>query len=107
MSNAFEDRRSAFETKFKLDQETEFKVRNRRNKLLGFWLAEKMGVPESESEDYAKSVVMSDLDEPGDEDVIRKVMQDIGQRDANISEDDVRDKLLELFGVAAGEVTAD
>lgn len=107
MSNAFEDRRSAFETKFKLDQETEFKVRNRRNKLLGLWLAEKMGIETSGSDAYAKEVVMSDLDEPGDEDVIRKVMQDIGERGVNISEDDVREKLLELFGVAAEEITAD
>ncbi|MDA0241238.1 MAG: DUF1476 domain-containing protein [Proteobacteria bacterium] len=107
MSNAFEDRRSAFENKFKLDQETEFKVRNRRNKLLGLWLAEKMGITASDSENYAKDVVMSDLDEPGDEDVIRKVMKDIGERGANISEDDVREKHLELFGVAAEEITAD
>lgn len=102
-----DDRRKSFEAKFKLDEETAFKIRNRRNKYLGVWLAERLGMTESETDPYAKQVVMSDLDEPGDDDVLRKVMKDIADRGAKISEDDVRGKLDELFVVAAEEITSE
>ena len=77
MSDQFGDREKGFETKFKMDQETEFKVEARRNKLLGLWLAEKLGLPQSEYDSYAQEVILADLEEPGVEDIIRKVMKDI------------------------------
>ena len=76
-------------------EETDFRVAARRNKLLGLWLAGEMGVADAEA--YAKEVVISDLDEPGDEDVIRKVMADIAERGSSITEDQIRDKLAEFL----------
>ena len=71
MSTLFTDREKGFETKFKIDQETTFKVEARRNKLLG--------LPETEHEAYAKDVVLADLKEPGVED-IQMDIADIGAR---------------------------
>ena len=82
MSTKFSNREKGFEAKFKMDQKTTFKVEARRNKLLGLWLAEKLGLPVSEHETYAKDVVLADLQEPGVEDIMRKVMKDISDRGA-------------------------
>ena len=106
MSDQFGDREKGFETKFKMDQETEFKVEARRNKLLGLWLAEKLGLPESQHDSYAKEVILADLEEPGVEDIIRKVMKDIEQHGADITDSDIRLKLDE-FRKAAIEQIAD
>ncbi|MEL6793448.1 MAG: DUF1476 domain-containing protein, partial [Pseudomonadota bacterium] len=70
--SAFDEREQAFEKKFAHDAEMQFKAAARGNKLLGLWLAGEMGI--EDAEDYAKSVVISDLSEEGHEDVIRKVM---------------------------------
>tara|TARA_X000001036_G_C20157355_1_gene593906 strand:+ start:43 stop:363 length:321 start_codon:yes stop_codon:yes gene_type:complete len=96
MINSFDDREKGFEAKFKLDQETEFAITARRNKLLGLWLGEKLGLNDSEINEFAASVVASDLEEPGDEDVIRKCMADIKERGANISDEDIRNKIIEF-----------
>ncbi|MEE3000937.1 MAG: DUF1476 domain-containing protein [Pseudomonadota bacterium] len=96
MVNTFNDREKGFEAKFKLDQETEFKITARRNKLLGLWLGESLGLNESEIDNFAASVVASDLEEPGDEDVIRKCMTDIQERGANISYEDIKSKITEF-----------
>ena len=94
----------AHETQFKLTQEQEFKAEARRNRLLGEWLAERFGLPESEVADYAKSVVVADPEEPGVEDVMRKVMKDIAEHEADISEDEVREKLEALMDVAKQQI---
>lgn len=107
MSDAFSDREKSFEAKYKMDEELAFKVEARRNKLLGEWLADKFGMPSDEKADYAKSVVMADLDEPGIEDVVGKVMADIGERGVDVSEQDVRAKISELDGVAAEQLRSD
>ena len=104
-NDAFEDREKAFETKFKLDQETTFKVEARRNKLLGLWLAEKLGIVESEIENYAKEVVLSDLDEPGIEDLVRKVTSDIQTHGADIEENEIREKIRYFENIAIKEIT--
>ena len=98
------DREKGFEAKFKMDQETEFKVEARRNKLLGLWLAEKLGLPQSQHDSYAKEVIIADFEEPGVEDIIRKVMKDIEQHGANVTDSDIRLKLDE-FRKAAIEQT--
>lgn len=100
MSDAMNDRRKAFEEKFRLDQDLQFKVNARRDKLLGLWLGERLGLGGSALTDYATSVVMSDLAKPGDEDVIAKVLGDIKERGLAISEKEVHAKLIEL-GVTA------
>ena len=96
MVNSFRDREKGFEAKFILDQETEFKITARRNKLLGSWLAEQLGLNESEIDAFIASVVASDLEEPGYEDVIRKCMISIKERNAKINDDDIRNKIIEF-----------
>ena len=107
MSETFTGRQKGFEAKFKMDQETEFKVNARRNKLLGLWLAVKLGLPESHHDSYAKEVIVADLEEPGDEDLMRKVMKDIEQNKANITDSDIRQKLDEFHKDAIEQITAD
>jgi len=106
MAEVFNERKKGFEAKFKMDEEMEFKVSARRNKLFGLWLAEKLGFPESEHDAYATEVVLSDLEEPGIEDIIRKVMNDVENRGANLNESEVRLKLEEFFGIAAKELAS-
>ncbi|MCW8915081.1 MAG: DUF1476 domain-containing protein [Magnetovibrio sp.] len=100
MSDSFSDREKSFEAKQKMDDEMKFKAISRRNKLLGEWAAEKMGMEGSEIEAYAKTVVIADLEEPGDDDVLRKVLGDFESRSIEMSEDEVRDQLERLMGVA-------
>ena len=107
MSDVFNEREKGFEAKFKMDEEMEFKIAARRNRLLGAWLAEKLGLSESEHDAYASEVVLSDLEEPGIEDIIRKVMNDIESHGANLSESEVRLKMDELFGIAAKEIAGE
>ena len=106
MSNGFDDREKAFESKFSHDQETDFKVNARRNKLLGLWAADKLGLSEEEAQTYAQEVVKADFEEVGHEDVIRKVMKDFADKGVDISEHLVRTELEKLTGVARQQVTA-
>jgi hypothetical protein len=87
---SFDDRESAFENKFARDEEMAFRISARRNKLLGQWAAEKMGLTPEETDSYAKSVVQADFEEAGDEDVIRKLMGDLTQAGVSTSDDEVR-----------------
>ena len=73
----FDDRKDAFEKKFAHDEELRFKAMARRNKLLGLWAADRLGKSGAEAETYAKSVVMADFEEAGDDDVLRKVRADL------------------------------
>ena len=107
MSDSFQDREKSFEAKHKMDEEHQFKVVSRRNKLLGQWAAEKMGMSGAEIEAYAKTVVIADLEEPGDDDVVRKVMADFATHGVGISEDDLRGEMERLMGVAMEELKAD
>lgn len=95
--STFDDRENAFENKFAHDAEMQFKAEARRNKLLGLWAAELMGISGDEASAYATEVVKSDFEEAGDEDVFRKVSGDLGDA---ASEDDIRAKMTELLSVA-------
>src|SRR3546814_5382403 len=77
MMSAFDDRERAFETKFARDQEVLFRITARRNRLLGEWAAERMGLTPEETDAYAKAVVQADFEEAGDEDVLRKLEGDL------------------------------
>ena len=90
----FKDREKAFENKFAHDQELEFKAQARRNKLLGLWAAELMGLGGEEADVYAKEVVKADLEEAGDEDVFRKIRGDFDARGVEQS-DHQMEQLLE------------
>ena len=73
----FSDREQAFEAQFARDEDMQFRVTARRNKLVGLWAAERMGLTASEAAPYATSVVQADFEEAGDEDVVRKIMGDL------------------------------
>ncbi len=100
----FNEREKAFEAKFKLDEELRFKATARRNKLLGLWAAEKMGLNESEAEAYAKEVVKSDFQAPGDDDVLQKVLADLHGKDIEETERQLRKHMDELMEVAIEQV---
>lgn len=104
MADAFHDREQAFEAKFKLDEELEFRARARRNKLLGLWAAEAMGMAGGGAEAYARQVVAVDLEEPGDEDVIRKVMKDLSEHDVDMTEGRLRIKLEKMLQAAREQI---
>ncbi len=91
----FNDRERAEEAKFALDEETAFRIAARRNRLLGQWAAEKMGLTAEETDAYAKSVVQADFEEAGDEDVIRKLLGDLTGAGIEIDEAAVRAALEE------------
>jgi hypothetical protein len=100
----FDKRQEAYESMFARDQELRFKATARRNKLLGLWAAEKLGLSGSEAEAYAKSVVKADFDEPGDDDVLRKVMADFTAKAVDQSEHQVRRTMDELMATAIDQV---
>lgn len=103
----FDDRESAFENKFKHDKELEFKVTSRRNKLLGLWAAELLGIDGADAEVYAKSVVASDFDKPGDHDVLHKVLADFKAKNIDFSEHRLRKQMDELLAIAKHQVMSE
>lgn len=103
----FDKREEAFEAKFAHDEELTFKATARRNRLLGVWAAEKLGLAEEKAEAYAKEVVRSDFEEPGDDDVLRKVLADLEAADAGVSAGDLRAKMDELMAVAIEQVKSE
>ena len=89
----FDDRERAFEAKFAHDQDMQFRISARRNRLLGEWAAERMGLTPEETDAYAKSVVQADFEEVGDEDVIRKLAGDLTAAKVDISDSEIREAL--------------
>lgn len=96
----FDDREKAFENMFAHDQEMQFRIQARRNRLLGEWAAVRMGLTPEETDAYAKSVVQADFEEAGDEDVIRKLVGDMTQAGVDIDEAGVRVALEEQQVIA-------
>ena len=89
----FDDRERAFEAKFARDEEMQFRILARRNRLLGEWAARLMGLSEAETESYAKDVVRADFEEAGDEDVIRKVLGDLTSAGIDCDDAKIRETL--------------
>ena len=89
----FDDRERAFEAKFARDEEMQFRILARRNRLLGEWAARLMGLSEVETESYAKDVVRADFEEAGDEDVIRKVLGDLTSAGIDCDDGRIRETL--------------
>lgn len=102
----FDDREQGFEKKFALDQEQEFKAGARRNRLLGEWAAALMGLQGDRVAEYSRAVVKSDFELPGDEDVLRKVFEDLKGSGVQVTEGDVRMKMAELLAQAREQVKA-
>ena len=104
--SSMDKRGQDFERKFALDEELKFKAVNRRNKLLGLWAAEKMGVSGDAAAAYAKEVVASDFEEAGDDDVLRKVLADLTAKGVSVSEAELRAKMEALIAEAVAQVKA-
>ena len=103
---SFQDKERAEETKYALDQEQEFKVMARRNKLLGLWAAEKLGLTGDAASKYAKDVVLSDFEEAGDEDVFRKVKADLSEAKVVFTDEEIRSQMAALMSVAMQQIEA-
>ena len=96
----FDNREKAFENRFARDQELQFKIIARRNRLLGHWAAGLMGLTDVEAESYAKDVVRADFEEAGDEDVIRKILGDLTSAGVDCEEARIREALEHKFAEA-------
>ena len=89
----FDDRERAFEAKFARDEEMQFRILARRNRLLGEWAAGLMGLTGEETDAYAKEVIQADFEEAGDEDVIRKLLGDLTAAGSEVTEAEIRTRL--------------
>lgn len=104
--STFDKREEGFEKKFAHDEELLFKANARRNKMLGLWAAEKLGKSGADAEAYAKTVVVADLEEAGDEDVFRKIRKDFDAAGVQQSDHQIRREMDELLAKAVAEVKA-
>ena len=102
----FDKREEGFEKKFALDEELKFRATARRNKLLGMWAAEKLGVTGPAAEAYAKEVVTADFEEPGDDDVFRKIRKDFDAKGIAQSDHQIRRAMEELMEQAVAQIKA-
>lgn len=104
--SSFDKREDGFEKKFAHDEELRFKANARRAKLLGLWAAEKLGKSGADADAYAKTVVMADFEEAGDDDVFRKVRKDFDAAGVDQSDHQIRRTMEELMGRAIEEIKA-
>ena len=100
----FDSRKDGYEKKFAHDEELRFKATARRNKLLGLWAAEKLGKVGDEADAYAKDVVRADFEEPGDEDVFRKIRADFDAANVEQSDHQIRRSMDELMATAIEQI---
>ena len=105
--STFDKREEGFERKFAHDEELRFKATARRNKLLGLWAAEHLGLEGPAADDYAKEVVRADLEEPGDEDVFRKIRADFDAKSVDQSDHQIRRTMTELMSTAIQQIEDD
>src|SRR5690554_8104062 len=102
--SSFDKRGEGFEKKFVHDEELQFKATARRNKLLGLWAAEKLGLSGEAAEQYAREVVRADFEEVGDEDVFRKIRKDFDDKGVDISDHLIRREMEEQMAVARQQI---
>jgi hypothetical protein len=98
--STFDNREDAFEAKYAHDEALKFKAHARRNKALGLWVAEKLGLAGADADAYARTLVEADLEEAGDEDVYRKVKADLDAKGLDVSEHRIRRTMDELLAEA-------
>jgi hypothetical protein len=104
---SFEDREKGFERKFARDEELRFRATARRNKLLGLWAAGEMGIAGDAAQAYAREVIKADLEQPGEEDVFRKLRGDFDAKGIEVSDHQIRHKMSDLMGAALGQIEAE
>jgi len=102
--STFDKREEGFERKFAHDAELRFKAEARRNKLLGLWAAEKLGMDGDDAANYAREVVRADFEEPGDEDVFRKVRADFDAKNVDQSDHQIRRQMDDLMVIAMQQI---
>lgn len=102
---SFDDREKAFEAKFAHDENMRFRILARRGKLIGLWAAEKLGKDGEIAEEYAKSVLLSDLEVPGDSDIIAKLLGDLAP--LGVGEADIKAMLAEKLAQAETQISGD
>ncbi len=103
----FNEREKSFEAKYQRDQEKLFRITSRRNRLLGLWVANLFGMPDNQALDYAKDVVLADFEEPGDDDVVRKVLKDFAERNVPMDEQTLRTEMVRLLEEAESQINAE
>ncbi len=102
---SLKDREKGFERKFAHDEEMKFKAEARRNRLLGLWAADKMGISDAdEAKTYAQQVVFADFEEKGDDDVLRKVSGDFKAKAVNVSDQEIRAQMTRLLAEAKAQL---
>jgi len=106
LMSTFQKREEGFEKKFAHDEELKFKAMARRNKMLGLWAAEKLGKAGPDAEAYAKSVILADFEEAGDDDVLRKVKGDFDAAGLAIGEQQIRVAMDEMLARAVADLRA-
>jgi hypothetical protein len=102
--SSFNKRGESFEKKYALDEEQKFKASVRRNKLLGLWAAEKLGLSGTEAAEYAKEVIKADFSAPGGEGVFGKISDDFAAKGVEQSEHQIRRTMEELMVTAAEQI---
>ena len=105
--SGLDDREKGYENKYAHDQEIEFKANARRNKLLGLWAAEQMGLDGEAAAEYAKSVVLADFEDAGAEDVFRKIRGDFDAKGVDLSDHLLRKEMDELLAKARQQIQAE
>ncbi len=103
----FDKRVEGFERKFALDEEMRFRAVARRNRMLGAWAAQKLGLSGADADAYAKAVVASDFEEAGDHDVFRKIRKDFDDKGVAESDHQLRRTMDELLGQAIKQLQAE
>jgi len=102
----FDKREDAFEKQFVHDEEIKFKAEARRNKMLGLWVAEKLGLSGAAAADYSSALVTAEIDAASDEGVVRKIMADLAAKNIALGEDELRARMSELLATAVSQIKA-
>src|ERR1700730_11602950 len=102
----FDKREEGFEKEFAHDEELKFKATARRNKLLGLWAAEKLGLTGADAQAYAKEGVVADIEATGDHDVLGKIAKDFAAKGVSLSDHQIRRTMDELMAKAIAEIKA-
>ena len=103
----FNDREKSFEKKFAMDEELKFKAQSRRNRLLGQWAAEKLGLSGTAVDDYVKAVRKADLAQKGDDDVFQKIKQDLKDKGVSVADSELRKAMDDFLAQAAQQIQAE
>jgi hypothetical protein len=104
---SFNDREKSFEKKFAMDEELKFKAEARRNRLLGQWVAGKLGLSGTAADDYVKAVRKADLAQKGDDDVLQKIKTDLKDKGINVADGELRKAMDDFLATAVQQLQAE